>query len=69
MLFHEHELSYAEIGKFERAVELSNQAVELAEEEIGEQLAAELASYQSKKPWRERKTIEPEDDLADDLGE
>ncbi len=61
---------YAETGDFEKAMEWSTKAVELGEGEIKEQLAAELQSYQQKKPWRERQLPQPAEDgsLAADLG-
>jgi len=59
---------YAEVGDFDKAVELSGKAVDLGGGEVSEQLAEELSSYRLKKPWRERQTVEKPDDLADDLG-
>ncbi len=48
--------SYAELGNFEEAVKWSSKAVELDPEE--EQLTKELASYQERKPWREKQQVE-----------
>jgi tetratricopeptide (TPR) repeat protein len=50
--------AYAETGDFEAAKKWSQKAVEMEDPEHGEQLKAELASYEAKKPWRERQTIE-----------
>jgi tetratricopeptide (TPR) repeat protein len=54
--------AYAEMGDFEKAQKYSEQAVELGgkSDEVKEQLAAELASYQASKPWRERQTVDEE---------
>lgn len=54
--------AYAEEGDFETARKYSKQAVEQGGEanEVAEQLAAELASYEAAKPWRERQTMEEE---------
>jgi tetratricopeptide (TPR) repeat protein len=51
---------YAEQGDFETARRYSKQAVEAADvaDEVREQLAGELASYENKKPWRERQEME-----------
>jgi tetratricopeptide (TPR) repeat protein len=51
---------YAETGDFETARKYSRQAVETGSEspEVKEQLEKELASYEAKKPWRERQTVE-----------
>jgi tetratricopeptide (TPR) repeat protein len=51
--------AYAETGDFEAARKYSKQAVEQGGEraEVAEQLAAELASYEAAKPWRERQTM------------
>jgi len=48
---------YAEQGDFETAMKYSRQAVETAKADSEEraQLEAELASYEARKPWRERK--------------
>ncbi len=56
--------AYAETGDFETAVKWSSKAVELGVEdkEVDEQLKKELESYQQKKPWRERQTIEEKAD-------
>ncbi|MFM7137687.1 MAG: tetratricopeptide repeat protein [Planctomycetota bacterium] len=52
--------AYAETGDFEAARNYSKQAVEQAgeDDEVQEQLAAELAGYEAGKPWRERQTQE-----------
>jgi tetratricopeptide (TPR) repeat protein len=57
---------YAERGDFETAKKYSRQAVEVGGEadEIEEQLAKELASYEAGKPWRERQET-PEARLAE----
>jgi len=47
---------YAEAGDFEKAIEWSSKAVEIADEDDDEQLdqlKEELKSYQENKPWRE----------------
>ena len=51
---------YAETGDFETARKYSQQAVESEDgaEEVKQQLAGELASYQAGKPWRERQQQE-----------
>jgi len=56
--------AYAETGDFETAVKWSGKAVELGakDTEVDEQLKKELESYQQKKPWRERQTIEEKAD-------
>ena len=56
--------AYAETGDFETAVKWSGKAVELGvkEKEVDDQLKKELESYQQKKPWRERQTIEEKAD-------
>ncbi|MCA9238377.1 MAG: tetratricopeptide repeat protein [Planctomycetales bacterium] len=69
--------AYAEAGDFVKAREWSEQAVELSsaadDDQIDEQLAAELASYQAGKPWRERQTIEGDEpggvELREDVGD
>ncbi len=45
---------YAETGDFEAAVKWSKKAVELGQGEVTDQLKKELASYEAKKPWREK---------------
>ncbi len=45
---------YAETGDFETAIKWSKKAVELGDKDVVEQLKKELASYESKKPWREK---------------
>jgi tetratricopeptide (TPR) repeat protein len=47
--------AYAELGDFETALSWSEKSVELADEDIREDLRKELESYQQKKPWREKK--------------
>ena len=46
--------AYAETGDFEKAIEWSKKAVELAEDENKENLEKELKTYQDKKPVREK---------------
>jgi tetratricopeptide (TPR) repeat protein len=57
--------AYAETGDFATARKYSKQAVEGAgdDDQIDDQLAAELASYEAETPWRERQTME-EDGVA-----
>lgn len=52
--------AYAESGDFENARKYSKQAVEKGakNDEVKEQLEAELSSYEAAKPWRERQTLE-----------
>ena len=52
--------AYAETGDFENARKYSKRAVEegAENEEVKEQLEAELASYEAAKPWRERQTVD-----------
>jgi len=45
---------YAETGDFASAIRWSKKAVELGEGEVVDQLKKELASYEAKKPWREK---------------
>lgn len=56
--------AYAEIGDFETARKWAGKAVELGagEQEVDDQLKQELESYQQKKPWRERQTVEEKAD-------
>jgi hypothetical protein len=56
--------AYAETGDFETARKWSGKAVELGtkDKEVDEQLQKELESYQQKKPWRERQTVEEKPD-------
>ncbi len=56
--------AYAETGDFEAAVKWSRKAVELGvqNDEVDEQLKKELDSYEQKKPWREKQTVEEKDD-------
>ena len=51
---------YAEAGDFEQARTYSRRAVEASDEasDVWQQLKAELDSYESNKPWRERQTLE-----------
>lgn len=44
---------YAESGDFKTAIEWSQKSVELANEDIKENLGKELESYKAGKPWRE----------------
>ena len=55
---------FAEMGNFEKARDWSTKAVELGEGPIKEQLAEELESYKTEKPWRERQQAEEDDDLS-----
>lgn len=70
--------AYAETGDFAKAREWSQKAVDLSRgvdgDMLDEQLAAELASYQADKPWRERQTSgggESTDDveIGDEVGD
>lgn len=45
---------YAETGDFESAMKWSKQAVSLSKDALQENLSKELASYEAKKPWREK---------------
>ncbi len=51
--------AYAEKGDFESAKKFASQAVEQGkdDEDVAQQLAAELASYEEGKPWRERQQV------------
>lgn len=51
---------YAETGDFETAKKYSKQAVELGSEtdEVKSQLQKELDSYEERKPWREKQSVE-----------
>jgi tetratricopeptide (TPR) repeat protein len=51
---------YAETGDFETAKKYSKQAVELGSEtdDVKSQLQKELESYEERKPWREKQTLE-----------
>jgi hypothetical protein len=53
---------YAETGQWDEAVKWSKKAVEAGEGSMKEQLEKELASYQEKKPWRERQDMEEKDE-------
>ena len=59
----------AETGDFEAAVERSQQAVDLKDPIHGEQLVKELESYQQGNPWREKQSMEEEEDPAAPLEE
>ena len=56
---------YAETGQWDEAIKWSKKAVETGEGSVKEQLEKELASYQEKKPWRERQDIEAEKEEGD----
>jgi tetratricopeptide (TPR) repeat protein len=56
--------AYAEAGEWEEAIKWSKQAVELGGEAIDDQLEKELASYEQKKPWREKQEITEEQENA-----
>ena len=45
---------YAEVGDFKTAIEWSQKAVDLGDDELKENLKKELESYQAGKPWREK---------------
>jgi tetratricopeptide (TPR) repeat protein len=60
--------AYAESGQWDEAVKWSKKAVELGGEGIDEQLKKELASYEQKKPWRERQEISEPQESATDNG-
>jgi tetratricopeptide (TPR) repeat protein len=51
--------AYAETGDFENAKKFARQAVEAGkdDENVAEQLTAELESYEQEKPWRERQEV------------
>jgi tetratricopeptide (TPR) repeat protein len=54
--------AYAETGQWDEAVKWSKKAVELGDDDlIKDQLKKELASYEAKKPWRERQEMKDED--------
>ncbi|MEX2138630.1 MAG: tetratricopeptide repeat protein [Pirellulales bacterium] len=55
---------YAESGEWDEAIKWSKKAVELGGEAIDDQLKKELASYEQKKPWRERQEITEEQENA-----
>lgn len=59
----------AETGDFEGAVQRSQQAVKLNDPVHGEQLVKELESYQQGNPWREKQSMEEEEDPAAPLEE
>jgi tetratricopeptide (TPR) repeat protein len=56
--------SYAESGAWDEAIKWSKKAVEIGGEEIDDQLKKELASYEQKKPWREKQEITEEQEKA-----
>jgi tetratricopeptide (TPR) repeat protein len=51
--------AYAESGQWDDALKWSKKAVEIGDGSVKEQLKQELASYEAKKPWREKQN-EPE---------
>jgi tetratricopeptide (TPR) repeat protein len=57
---------YAESGDFDNAKQWSQKAVDLGSDdaEVNAQLKKELASYQNKKPWREKQVIEEKEDSS-----
>lgn len=59
--------AYAETGNWDEALKWSRKAGEAGEDSIKDQLKKELASYEQKKPWREKQN-EPEaaDEAAKD---
>ncbi|MAT67994.1 MAG: hypothetical protein CMJ58_00555 [Planctomycetaceae bacterium] len=69
--------AYAEAGDFAKAKEWSQKAVDLSRgeegDDIDEQLAAELASYQQGKPWRERQSADAAESsdiaIGDEVGD
>ena len=46
--------AYAEMGDFEKAREWSQKSIDIADDSLKDQLRKELASYEKKKPWREK---------------
>jgi FimV-like protein len=50
--------AYAETGDFDTARKWAQQAVDLGDESVREQLQAELESYRRNEPWRERQQEE-----------
>ena len=56
--------AYAESGEWDEAIKWSKKAVELGGEAIDDQLKKELASYEQKKPWREKQEITEEQENA-----
>jgi len=54
---------YAESGDFDTAVKWSKKALEVGknDDRIGDQLEQELKSYEQRKPWREKQTLEDEE--------
>lgn len=72
--------AYAETGDFDKATEWSKKAIEVFDsqrdaavkagnqekvDELSKELAAELASFEAKKPWRERQTAEDKKPAAE----
>jgi tetratricopeptide (TPR) repeat protein len=55
---------YAESGEWDEAIKWSKKAIEVGGESIDDQLKKELASYEQKKPWRERQEITEEQENA-----
>jgi len=55
---------YAETGDFDNAQKWSQKAVDIGsdDDETNQQLKKELASYQSKKPWREKQVLDEKND-------
>jgi tetratricopeptide (TPR) repeat protein len=62
---------YAETGDFETARQWSQKAVDLGSDDpdVNTQLKKELASYENKKPWREKQVIEEKDDSGSSSGD
>ncbi len=61
---------YAETGDFDTAKQWSQKAVDIGSDDpdvkpdVNAQLKKELASYQNKKPWREKQVIDEKDDSS-----
>jgi tetratricopeptide (TPR) repeat protein len=53
---------YAETEQWDEALKWSKKAVEISDSSVKDQLEKELASYQEKKPWRERQEVEETDE-------
>ena len=53
--------SYAELGEFERALEISEMAIasarEFQKEDLANRLAGRMKSYQNKKPYRDPQLV------------
>ena len=73
--------AYAEAGDFDKATEWSRKAIETFEKQraaaieagqqekvndLSDELQKELASFEAKKPWRERQTLEDEQPAAEE---